>query len=70
MESRTGHLSDLAGVELSASYRTHGKSAMFWDDYQRVLVRMTEQDGSKIAVANRLAAIAEQLGAVDKALKL
>ncbi len=70
MESRTEHLADQAGAELLASYRTHGRSATFWDDYQRILERMAALDGGKARTANRLANIAEQLGVVEKALQV
>ncbi|WP_434211798.1 hypothetical protein [[Pseudomonas] boreopolis] len=58
---------DETWMALQAQYRTHGNGPEFWDAYQKILENSARQGGSKVELANRMAAMAQRLGAVSSA---
>lgn len=65
---RSHHLFQQAGERLRAQYARHQSTAAFWDAYQQIQAELTaEFPELRTELCNRLAVLAQRLGAVEQA---
>jgi hypothetical protein len=62
--------SDSGWDELHVAWQQHGNSPAFWNSYQQVLETLSAGQRDPGTVANRLALMAQRLGAVERALMI
>lgn len=67
MDRSDMQVSDLLVLELRGFHDVYGRGPDFWDAYQRIMGIAAQAGGDMITLANEMAALAQRLGATDRA---
>ncbi|APO95295.1 hypothetical protein [Xanthomonas vesicatoria] len=67
MDHSDMQVSDLLVLELQGFHDVYGNGPDFWDAYQRIMSVAAQAGGNMINLANEMAALAQRLGAIDRA---